>query len=117
MFENKLSYHTLIVIIIVIASWIIGRILTRTKTTLDDKIIEVIRRQVTLLSVIIGFSIAIEEVRKALTADHITHNSYPHKSVRAFVDVGVIYGTDIEKAQRILFRSIGGNASPEYAHG
>jgi len=86
MFENKLLYHTLIAIIIVIASWIIGRILksvvsfigrkilTRAKTTLDDNIIEVIRRQVTLLSVIIGFSIAIEEVRKALTADHITHN-------------------------------------------
>lgn len=86
MFENKLLYHTLIAIIIVIASWLIGRvlkfvvsligrkILSRTKTTLDDKIIEVVRRQVTLLSVIIGFYIAIEEVRKALTTDHITHN-------------------------------------------
>ncbi|MDI6780342.1 MAG: mechanosensitive ion channel [Bacteroidota bacterium] len=32
----------------------------------------------------------------------IVNYSYPHKSVRAFVDVGVIYGTDIEKARRIL---------------
>lgn len=32
----------------------------------------------------------------------IVNYSYPHKSVRAFVDVGVTYGTDIKKARRIL---------------
>lgn len=85
MFDNKLFYHALIAVIITIISWVIGKglkyiigyisrkFLTKTKTTLDDRIIKVIRRHITLLSVIVGFHIAIEEARKGLTPEHVTY--------------------------------------------
>lgn len=81
MFDNKFFYHTFLSIIIIIISWLLGKIsefiismisrklLSKTKTTLDDKIIEVIKQHITLLSVIVGFHIAIAELRKGFTPD------------------------------------------------
>lgn len=86
MFENKLLYHFSIAIIILSASWILGKILklvlnfigkkilTKTKTSLDDKLIGEARKHVTLISVIIGFYIALEEIRKAFSATELTHH-------------------------------------------
>jgi hypothetical protein len=65
MFENKTLNHITIGLIIIAGSWLIGKvlkfllnifgkkILTKTKTTLDDRIIDVLRKNVTLGSVVI----------------------------------------------------------------
>lgn len=86
MFENKFFLHIFVAFIILIASWVIGRIikyilyiigskiLSKTKTTLDNKIINVVRKHITLLSVIIGIFIAIAEIRKALTVSDVRIN-------------------------------------------
>lgn len=86
MFENKIFSHLLIALIIVVASWIVGKvikfllnvfgrkILAKTKTTLDDRIIEVLRGNATLISVIIGVYVGIEHISKILTPDDITLN-------------------------------------------
>ncbi|MDI6804697.1 MAG: mechanosensitive ion channel [Bacteroidota bacterium] len=86
MFENKIFSHLLIALIIVVASWIVGKvikfllyifgkkILTKTKTTLDDRIIEVLRGNATLISVIVGVYVGIEHISKISTPDNITLN-------------------------------------------
>ncbi len=86
MFENILLKHLLIVLAIVVGSWIIGKvikillnifgkqILTKTKTTLDDRIIEVLRSNATLICIIIGIYVSIEHISKISTPDDITLN-------------------------------------------
>lgn len=84
MFENKILNHITFGFIIIIASWIIGKIikfllnvfgkkiLTKTKTTLDDRIINVLRKNVTLISFLVGMYIAFSEFKKAVAPDATT---------------------------------------------
>ncbi len=86
MFENILLKHLLITLAIIVGSWIIGKgikillnifgkqILTKTKTTLDDRIIEVLRGNATLICVIIGIYVGIKYLNKISTPDDITLN-------------------------------------------
>lgn len=86
MFENKIFSHLLIALVIVVASWIVGKvikfllnvfgrkILTKTKTTLDDRVIEVLRGNATLICVIIGIYVGIEHISKISTPEDITLN-------------------------------------------
>lgn len=86
MLENILLKHLLIALAIVVGSWIVGKllqfllgvfgkkILTKTKTTLDDRIINVLRGNATLISVIIGIYIGLEQIKKIATPDDITLN-------------------------------------------
>jgi MscS family membrane protein len=87
MFENKTINHIAIGIIIIAASWCIGKILkfllnifgkkilTKTKTTLDDRIIDVLRKNVSLISVIIGIYLSLSKFKTAILpdADTIQH--------------------------------------------
>lgn len=84
MFENKTLNFISTGLIIIIVSWIIGKmikfllnvfgkkILTKTKTTLDDRIIDVLRKNITLVSVLVGIYIAFSEFKKALAPDATT---------------------------------------------
>jgi MscS family membrane protein len=84
MFENKTLNHIAGGLIIIAASWFIGKvlkfllnifgkkILTKTKTTLDDRIIVVLRKNVTLISVIIGIYLALNEFKSVISSDEIT---------------------------------------------
>jgi small-conductance mechanosensitive channel len=51
---------------------VLGKLLKATKTTLDDRILEVFRSRVLSLSIIVGGFQATQEVREGLTAEHIT---------------------------------------------
>jgi small-conductance mechanosensitive channel len=84
MFENKTLNYIVTGLIIIVASWIIGKvikfllnifgkkILTKTKTTLDDRILDVLRKNITLISVIIGIYISFSEFQKAIIPDTTT---------------------------------------------
>jgi small-conductance mechanosensitive channel len=86
MFENLLLKNLLIALAIVVGAWIIGKvvkfllnlfgrkILTKTKTTLDDRIIDVLRGNTTLIFVIIGIYVGIEHISKISTPEDITLN-------------------------------------------
>src|SRR5512146_577699 len=50
------------------------KIFARTETVLDDKILEVVLAHVKPLMVVIGFHVAVREVRKGLTPAHLTGN-------------------------------------------
>ena len=87
MFENKTLNHITIGLTIIAASWLIGKvlkfllnifgkkILTKTKTTLDDRIIDVLCKNVTLVSVVIGVHLALTEFKGAISteADSLKH--------------------------------------------
>lgn len=78
MFENKILNHIVIAFIIILSSYIIGKILkyllkfiskyisSRTKNTLDDQIINEARKHITLLCVLLGIYFAIQELYKAI---------------------------------------------------
>jgi small-conductance mechanosensitive channel len=84
MLENHTLEHLLYAVAIVIASAILGRaikfllntvfkkLFKHTETSLDDRLLEVIRGRVTTLSIIGGMFIAIKEVKKGLTPENIT---------------------------------------------
>jgi len=55
-------------------SWLGHRIFARTETALDDKILDVLMRSVRPLLLVIGFGIALREIRKATTAEDLTIN-------------------------------------------
>ncbi len=80
----------LIVLVIVAGSWIVGKliklllnvfgkkILTKTKTTLDDRIIDVLRQNVSLICVIIGIYIGLEHLSKIPPPEDLTLNQILH---------------------------------------
>ncbi|MDI6765388.1 MAG: mechanosensitive ion channel family protein [Bacteroidota bacterium] len=86
MFESKFFNQVIVTLLIIIASWIAGKlikfllnvfgkkILTKTKTTLDDKIIDVLRQNATLICVIIGIYIGLEHVSKISTPEEFMLN-------------------------------------------
>ena len=86
MLDNQTIKHTLIAFLIIIASGFFGqviklllnkvfaRIFAATKTTLDDRILDVIRSKVTTLSFIAGFYVGIREVRKGLVVEDLTYH-------------------------------------------
>jgi small-conductance mechanosensitive channel len=86
MFEDLFTRHLFFAGLIIIASAVFGKIFEfawervgrrlaeRTKNTLDDKLLELLRKRLTSLSVIAGVYLAIREVRKGLTAENVTHH-------------------------------------------
>ncbi len=77
-------YHLVVAAAIVVAffllsgpvkgmlGWMARKILARTETTLDDLILEVVRRNVRWLMVVIGLRIAVQEIRKGTTGADVT---------------------------------------------
>lgn len=86
MLEKILLKHLLIALAIVAGSWIAGKVikyllgvfgkkvLTKTRTTLDDRIIEVLRGNSTLISVIIGIYIGLEQIKQVASPADLTLN-------------------------------------------
>lgn len=86
MLDNHLLYHCIVGLTIIAVSAIVGRLLklvlnrvvrrivAKTETELDDRIIDILGGKVTTLSVIGGVAIALQEVRKALTVKDVTGN-------------------------------------------
>jgi MscS family membrane protein len=86
MFSDLILKHTFFALVIIVGSAIAGQVLRglfevflrkliqKTESTLDDRIIPVIGSYVSPLSLIIGLSIGVREIRKGLTAEHVTHN-------------------------------------------
>lgn len=84
--EDPVLKHILNALLIVAAAGILGhlvksvfttvarRLLILTKTNLDDRILDVIRGRIRILFLLTGFSIGIREVRKGLTAEHVTYH-------------------------------------------
>ncbi len=84
MLQNHTLEHLLYAVAIIIASALLGRIVKfllntvfkklfkHTETSLDDRLLEVIRGRVTTLCIIGGMFIAIKEVKKGLTVEHTT---------------------------------------------
>lgn len=81
---NSLVYHSLIAGAIILVfvlftrlvrtflSWLGHKIIGRTETVLDDKILDVLMANVRLLMIVTGCFIAVREVRKGLTPDNET---------------------------------------------
>ncbi len=86
MFDTQIIKHSAIAILIVIGFGIIGqavkallstvfkKLFESTKTTLDDRLLKVIRTRVTTVSIIIGLHIAVREVRKALSVEDVAYH-------------------------------------------
>lgn len=82
--QNEVMYHFVVAVAIVVAftllsspikallQWMGRKVFARTETKLDDLILEVVRKNVRLLMVLIGLHIAVQEIRKGLTAKDIT---------------------------------------------
>jgi MscS family membrane protein len=98
MFDNQLVKHAFIAFLIVLGSWFFSKVLkfvlntffkklfAQTKTTLDDRILEVVRGRITTLSIIAGIYIGIREVRKGLTFEEITaHQILDYLNIVLFV--------------------------------
>ena len=86
MLNDAILEHLIIALIIIVASGLFGKLLKflfgsvlrklflLTKTTLDDRILDVIQSRVVPLSIIGGIYVGIREMRKVLTPEHVTHN-------------------------------------------
>ncbi len=86
MFSDPVLRHIVVALIIILVSAALGNALKhllntvfrkmfeRTKTTLDERLLEVIRSRVTALAIIAGFYIGVKEVRSGLTPEHVTHH-------------------------------------------
>ncbi len=81
---TELLYHTVIAAAIVAVFWLFSRaarsilkwlgrmVFARTETTLDDKVLEVVLAHVKPLMIVVGFHIAVREIRKGCTASDET---------------------------------------------
>ncbi len=77
-------YHAIVALVIVVVfysisafvkrvlTWFGKKIFERTETVLDDLMLDVVRKSVRSLMVIVGLHIALREVRKAITANDVT---------------------------------------------
>jgi len=86
MFDNQMVQPIISAVIIIAASAFIGKLLkyllntifkrlfAYTKTTLDDRILDVVRGRVVTLSVIAGFFIGIRVIRQHVTVEEITYH-------------------------------------------
>ncbi len=84
MTEYPLLSHTLISLVIVLASFVLGKLfkvllntvgrklVSKTETTLDDRIIDVFCGKITLLTVLAGIGIGVQEIRKGITGKDLT---------------------------------------------
>lgn len=82
--HDRMTYHGIIAVLIIVGfylfsapvkallGWLGQRLFAKTETKLDDMIIEVVRKNVRSLLVIIGLHIAVRELRKGITADQLT---------------------------------------------
>jgi len=83
-FADSLSYHLLVAAILVAALYLLSsavraflnflghRIIRKTKTDLDDRILEVVLKSVRPLMLILGLQLAVREIRKGLTPADVT---------------------------------------------
>ncbi len=82
--ENPLSYHGLIGLLIIAGFFVLStvirgllrvagrKVFARTRTVIDDQILDVINRHVRSLTMLASFTVAAQEVRKGVTASDVT---------------------------------------------
>jgi small-conductance mechanosensitive channel len=99
---DNLMIHALIAVAIIIAAYLLSgvvkRLLTwvgkkffaKTQTALDDLILEVVRKNVRVLMLILGVKIATREIRKGLYPEHLTIEQML-EYVDAIVFVAAVY--------------------------
>src|SRR5260370_37136363 len=100
MFEGLFVKHLLFAGLIISAAGMFGKLVEfiwgrlarrlagRTKTTLDDKLLELVRKRLTMLSLIAGVYISIREVRQGLNAENVTrHPILDYIEVALFVSL------------------------------
>jgi len=103
MFDSHIIKAIIIAVIIIIASALTGemlkylvntifkRLFAYTKTTLDDRILAVVRSKVVTLSVIAGFFIGIKVVRQSLSAEDILYqNVLDYLSVALYIILAIV---------------------------
>jgi len=83
MIGNLLMYHVIIAAIIVVAAYMLTRvakailrficqkIIAKTETDLDDRILAVVLAHVKTAMIVVGFRVAVTEIRKGITANDI----------------------------------------------
>lgn len=86
MFDQLLGNHFYAAAIILLVAALFGRVLkfiftriirrlvSKTETHLDDRIIDVLGSRATTISILVGFGLALQEVRKALSPEQLTAN-------------------------------------------
>jgi len=86
MLENPILYHTFVAVLIILGSGILGQLLkylmstifkrlfARTETTLDDRLLAVLRSRITTIIIIIGCYIGVGVVRESIIAEYATYH-------------------------------------------
>jgi MscS family membrane protein len=86
MLDNPIIYHTFIALLIVLGSGILGQVLkylmstifkrlfAYTETTLDDRLLAVVRSRVTKITIIIGCYVAIGVAREGVLPEFVTYH-------------------------------------------
>src|SRR5437867_4299938 len=116
MLDDPIIKHTVIALVIITGSAILGRLLrlvidialrrfiALTKTTLDDRIFNAIESKVMALSIVAGVSLGIREVRKGLTVENITHHQIlDYLAIGVFI---VFVGVLAHLVSRIIMTTI-----------
>ncbi len=82
--NNKLLYHTIVAVVIVVVfaflsslvkrtmGWFARKVFAKTETELDDLIVATLQRNVRSLMVIFGLHVGLREIRKAAELDDVT---------------------------------------------
>ncbi|MBI1807506.1 MAG: mechanosensitive ion channel family protein [Ignavibacteria bacterium] len=103
MLEDQIIKHTFIALLIVVGSAALGRLMKtlvdvlfrrfidKGKTTLYNRILQVVESRVVALSILGGCSLGIREMRKGLTAENVTHHQVlDYLAVTLFIVIIVI---------------------------
>jgi hypothetical protein len=101
--HNSLAYHVVVAAIVVSSfyllsglakrflGWVAKKIFARTETTLDDLVVDVIRKNVRSLMIVVGLHIGVREIRKACSpADVTAHQILDYADAILYVAVVVV---------------------------
>jgi MscS family membrane protein len=116
MFDSQIIKQIVIAVVIIAASAFIGvmlkyllntifkRLFAYTKTTLDDRILAVVRGRIVTLSVIIGFFIGIKVIRQSITIEEITyHQVLDYLSVTLYIILVIVLTRLISRIIESIF--------------
>jgi len=116
MFDSNIIKTIIIAVIIIIASALTGemlkyllntifkRLFAYTKTTLDDKILSVVRSKVVTLSVIAGFFIGIKVIHQSLSVEDILYqNVLDYLSIALYIILAIVLTRLISRVIETMF--------------
>ncbi|HEY6191075.1 MAG TPA: mechanosensitive ion channel family protein [Bacteroidota bacterium] len=116
MLEDLFVKHLIFAGLIIAAAGLVGKLVEliwgrlarrlsgTTRTTLDDKLLELVRKRLAMLSLIAGVYIAIREVRQGLNAENVTrHQILDYVEIALFVFLVVILTRLVSRIIRASF--------------